>query len=162
MQKFTSGSDGESRVVNGSSTDDERRRHDDAIAATENERLAQSRSSHSLCDANGATWVVIIHKPGPMWSDPKLGFLDQQAIQAHIEHYRQLLARGQLFMGGPFLNDGGGLMILSADAGVAEVAKFAQSDPAVRSGLLHAEVHPWLAFMGHEGSAEGDRNTREQ
>jgi uncharacterized protein YciI len=97
-----------------------------------------------------------------MWSDPALGFLDQLGIQAHVLHYRQLLARGQLFMGGPFLNDGGGLMILSADAGIEEVERFAQADPAVRSGLLHAEVHPWLAFMQREETGQDDGGTRKR
>jgi uncharacterized protein YciI len=116
--------------------------------------------SRSAFDADGETWVAIIHRPGPMWSDPGLGFLDQEGIQAHVQHYRQLLVRGMLFMGGPFLNDGGGLMILSADIGLKEVAEFAQADPAVRSGLLHAEVHPWLAFMGRGISGLGDGDVR--
>ena len=159
MQNSTSEAGSEGSDTKGAESAGKPGRYDDAVAARENGRLRRSQFSRSVFDADGETWVVIIHRPGPMWSDPTLGFLDQQGIQAHIQHYRQLLAHGQLFMGGPFLNDGGGLMILSADATIEQVEQFALADPAVRSGLLHAEVHPWLAFMGRQESGRGDANT---
>ena len=42
---------------------------------------------------------------------------------------------------------GGGMMIPAAGLGEDEIRKFAQDDPAVRSGLLRAEVRPWLIGM---------------
>jgi uncharacterized protein YndB with AHSA1/START domain len=51
-----------------------------------------------------------------------------------------------LVLGGPFLDDAGGLAILRADAAAA--ARMAAADPGVTSGLLTVTVRPWLAAMG--------------
>ena len=55
---------------------------------------------------------------------------------------------GKLELGGPFMDSAaGGMMIPAAGLGEDEIRKFAQDDPAVRSGLLRAEVRPWLIGM---------------
>jgi len=90
---------------------------------------------------------VIVHKPGPNWVAGKSPF-EQPGIQAHIEHYRQLLAQGKLLLGGPFIDAAaGGMMVPEAGLAEQEIVDFAQADPAVRSGLLLVEVRRWLIGM---------------
>jgi uncharacterized protein YciI len=90
---------------------------------------------------------VVLHNPGPQWDKAK-GPFEQPGLQEHINHYRKLLQDGKLELGGPFMDAAaGGMMIPAAGLGEDEIRKFAQDDPAVRSGLLRAEVRPWLIGM---------------
>lgn len=90
---------------------------------------------------------VIVHTPGPTWV-PGKSFFEQPGLQAHVDHYRQLLTQGKLVLGGPFLDGAaGGMMVPAAGLAQKEIEEFAQADPAVRSGLLRAEVRPWLIGM---------------
>lgn len=90
--------------------------------------------------------VVIIHHPGPAWQ-AGVPFKEQSGLQGHIDHYREMLKNGTLQLGGPFLDDSGGMMISIAGASLEELKTFAQGDPAVKSGLLTADVKPWLIGM---------------
>ena len=70
------------------------------------------------------------------------------AGRLHVAHYRQWLDSGRLLLGGPFLDEaGGGMMIATKSVGAGELAEFAAADPAVQSGLLVCEVRPWLVGM---------------
>ena len=90
---------------------------------------------------------IVIHTPGPAWVQGK-NFFEQPGLQAHVEHYAGLLAQGKLAMGGPFFQGpDGGMMIPAAGVSREEIEAFAQADPAVKSGLLKAEVRPWLVGM---------------
>jgi uncharacterized protein YciI len=96
--------------------------------------------------ARDVRWVVL-HLPGPAWQ-PGKGLFEQPGVREHVEHYRKLLAAGKLALGGPHLDArGGGMMIPAAGVPEAEIRQFAAEDPAVRSGLLVAEVRPWLIGM---------------
>ncbi len=90
---------------------------------------------------------VVLHKPGPRWVAGKSPF-EQPGLQAHIDHYRQLLQQGKLVLGGPFMDGAaGGMMLPEAGLSEAEITEFAQADPAVKSGLLLVEVRPWMIGM---------------
>lgn len=90
---------------------------------------------------------VIVHTPGPTWVPGKSPF-EQPGLQAHVDHYKQLQAQGKLVLGGPFLDGAaGGMMVPAAGLAQKEIEDFAQADPAVRGGLLRAEVRPWLIGM---------------
>jgi uncharacterized protein YciI len=90
---------------------------------------------------------VVIHTPGRLWQTDKSPF-EQTGIRDHIEHYRKLLAAGKLELGGPHLDaKGGGMMIPSRNVSEEEIKAFANTDPAVKSGLLVAEIRPWLIGM---------------
>ncbi len=70
---------------------------------------------------------------------------EQDGLQAHVDHYRALLRVGKLVLGGPFLDDdGGGMMVATAEVDAAELAAFAAVDPAVVSGLLTYRIRPCL------------------
>jgi uncharacterized protein YciI len=90
---------------------------------------------------------VVLHAPGPRWK-AGLPFFEQEGVQEHVAHFRQWLAEGKLALGGPFLDEhAGGMMISTEGLGEAQITAFAQADPAVRSGLLQVAVRPWLVGM---------------
>jgi uncharacterized protein YciI len=90
---------------------------------------------------------VVLHSPGPKWLPGKILF-EQAGVREHVEHYRKFLEAGKLALGGPHLDGkAGGMMIPAAGVSEEEVAKYAAEDPAVKSGLLLAEVRPWLIGM---------------
>jgi uncharacterized protein YciI len=97
-------------------------------------------------DAPSDIRVVIIHAPGPAWKTG-VPFRQQVGVQAHVDYYRKALAVGLLSLGGPFLDDTGGMMISKAGAKFDDMREFANSDPAVKSGLLIATVHTWMVAM---------------
>jgi hypothetical protein len=74
---------------------------------------------------------VVLHSPGPKWLPGKTLF-EQPGVLEHVE----------------YLDDkGGGMMIPTAGVSEDEVAKYAADDPAVKSGVLLAEVRPWVIGM---------------
>ncbi|MBQ0958408.1 hypothetical protein KAK06_05505 [Ideonella sp. 4Y11] len=96
--------------------------------------------------ARDQRWVVV-HRPGPAWQSGVSPF-EQPGLDTHIAHYRRWQQEGKLALGGPFMDgSAGGMMIAAAGVPEAEVRAHAQSDPAVQSGLLTAELRPWLIGM---------------
>lgn len=93
---------------------------------------------------------IVIHQPGPQWQYG-LDFREQEGVGQHVQHYLKLHEQGKLELGGPFLlQDAGGMMVATRDVSQAELEAFAASDPAVQAGLLTYEVRPWLTAMEHE------------
>ena len=90
--------------------------------------------------------AVVFHAPGPKWT-PGIPFRQQSGVQAHVEHFRKLNVEKKLFLGGPFLDDTGGMMIAAEGVSPEELRAFAAEDPAVKSGLLTATVKPWMIGM---------------
>ena len=85
--------------------------------------------------------------PGPRWR-AGVSLFEQDGIQGHIDHYRPWLVAGKLELGGPFLDEhAGGMMVPAAGLSEAEVTAFAQADPSVQAGLLRVAVRPWLIGM---------------
>jgi uncharacterized protein YciI len=95
---------------------------------------------------------VIVHRPGPKWQ-PGVNFQEQLGVEQHVGYFSGLLAAGQLFAGGPFIDSTGGMCILSAGLSKEEAEKIAIEDPTVISGLLEAEVRPWFRAMAADASA---------
>ena len=85
---------------------------------------------------------VVLHMPGPCW-DERRSFYDQDGAQEHLAHLARLRRRGVLLFGGPYLDDSGGLVVLQG-LSPDQARQLAYSDPAVRMGLLQADVRPWL------------------
>ncbi|MGE0634744.1 MAG: YciI family protein [Pseudobdellovibrionaceae bacterium] len=89
---------------------------------------------------------VVFHKPGPKWQKG-VDFREQPGVREHVIHYAKIREEGKLFLGGPFLDGSGGMMITSYGISKEEVEKFAAEDPAIKSGLLAYEIKPWLIAM---------------
>ena len=91
--------------------------------------------------------TVVVHQPGPNW---KVGtpLFEQPGLQAHVDYYRKLFDEGKLAAGGPFLDEtSGGMMVPAAGVSEAEIRAFADTDPAVKSGLLKFEIRRWMVAM---------------
>lgn len=94
---------------------------------------------------------IVVHSPGPNWK-PGVPAFEQDGLQLHVGHYATLLKLGKLLMGGPFMDEkSGGIMIAEPAVSEAELRQFAAADPAVKAGLLNFEVRPWLVGLQKEG-----------
>jgi len=93
---------------------------------------------------------VVFHRPGPNWQ-PGADFREQPGVAAHVQHYWKLHEQGKLELGGPFLlQDAGGMMIPTRDVSREEMEAFAAVDPAVQAGLLVYEIRPWYTAMARQ------------
>lgn len=92
-----------------------------------------------------AIYFVLFHTPGPRWQTGA-GFREQPGIGRHVGYMREQMEAGRLAIGGPFLDDSGGMMVLRAGT-AEEAAAIAHADPTVADGLLSVEVKPWMAAM---------------
>jgi len=88
-------------------------------------------------------FYVLFHSPGPGW-DPEKGFEDQAGIYEHVGFLRGLFEDGTLRMGGPFLDNSGGMAVLKVSS-LDEARRIGESDPTVKSGLLTVTPRPWMA-----------------
>lgn len=88
---------------------------------------------------------AICYTRGPKWHVGKSIF--EQPLQEHLAYMKGLRACGSLLLGGPFVDDLGGLVVVSAGS-LAAADHMAAGDPAVREGLMVASVHPWKLLAG--------------
>lgn len=93
---------------------------------------------------------VVFHTPGPKWKHG-VDFREQEGVGEHVRHYLKFHEQGKLELGGPFLlQDMGGMMVATKDVSQQELEAFAADDPTVKTGLLIYEVRPWLTAMHRE------------
>lgn len=69
--------------------------------------------------------------------------MEQAGVMDHAGYLAELAAHGKLMLGGPFLDDTGGMVLLAVES-EEEALRIAAEDPGVISGLLRVEVRPWL------------------
>ncbi len=104
-----------------------------------NKQLADSLKA----DAYGMkNYVMVFLKKGPNRNQDSA---TAQSIQnGHMENIRKLAAEGKLIVAGPFLGNGDlrGIFILNV-ANLEEAKRLTETDPAVKSGRLVMELHPW-------------------
>lgn len=94
-------------------------------------------------DAPPKRYFVLMHAPGPGWDHAK-GFAEQPGVQHHIGYMKPIFDAGKIVLGGPFLDNSGGMMILDV-ATLEEATAIAVADPTVKAGLLMVTVRPWMA-----------------
>lgn len=83
---------------------------------------------------------VLLYRPGPAWLAGRGVF--EQPLAEHLAYMRSLLAQQTLLFGGPFLDDSGGVIGIDA-ASMADALAVRDADPAVRAGVMLADVRPW-------------------
>jgi uncharacterized protein len=69
--------------------------------------------------------------------------------KGHMDHMSEMEKSGYLNVAGPFLDDGiwRGIFIFNT-TDTAMVRKMVEKDPAVKSGRLNFEMHPWMTMQG--------------
>lgn len=88
----------------------------------------------------GKSLFVIEYDPGPEWEEGKPVF--EQDLQAHGGYMFGLQEEGTLLLGGPYLDDTGGLVLMLADD-LDAAKEVLASDPAIEEGVFSGEVHPY-------------------
>ena len=108
---------------------------------------AQEKKGGSMAQdpATPPVYFVLCHSPGAKW-DANRSFQEQPGIGEHVAYMAGLLKKGLIVMGGPFLDNSGGMMV-SRFGTIEEARKAADDDPGVKAGLLNVVVRPWMVPM---------------
>ncbi len=91
--------------------------------------------------------ALVLYRVGPSW-DPQRPLAEQEGVRDHLEYQVARAREGTFELSGPFVDASGhaedlvGLALLTGDD-LEEAQRAAESDPAVRGGLLRAEVLAW-------------------
>jgi uncharacterized protein YciI len=86
---------------------------------------------------------MAILKKGPAWETTKLEERNA-TLQKHVANVISLLDSGKAVIAGPFNDDTAIAGIFIFRVASAEEAKvWVDADPAVKAGLMTAEMHPW-------------------
>jgi uncharacterized protein YciI len=73
---------------------------------------------------------------------------EEARLGEHFDYLERALEDGKLILAGPCLDGEFGVVLFRA-ATDDEASEFVQSDPAVRHGLMTAELHPFrVSLMG--------------
>jgi uncharacterized protein YciI len=89
---------------------------------------------------------VVISSAGPKREHSK-GTREQPLWDEHAAFIDQLVAEGFIFMGGPFPDEGGSMLIVNADD-ENEVREKLKNDPWIKHGVLKLEsVNRWQIFI---------------
>lgn len=81
---------------------------------------------------------VIILRPANEYGNPGTN----ERINEHFEYLKGLLEKGVLTMAGRFSEVLIGLVIIETPS-QEEALRIMKDDPAVKSGVFHAELYPW-------------------
>jgi uncharacterized protein YciI len=93
------------------------------------------------------TYVMAFLKKGP--SRDRSPEEAQSLQRAHLDNISRLAEEGKLILAGPFMSDGDIRGIYVFDVRTVEEAKaLTETDPAVQSGSLVMELHPWYGSAG--------------
>ena len=98
---------------------------------------------------------VVIYRPGPAWRAGRR--VTEQDLGPHREFVRGLFEEGRVALAGAFLDDSGGMAVLSAQDR-AEAERTLASDPAVTSGVMIGELRPYLLLFPPDRTTAGRRS----
>ena len=90
-------------------------------------------------------YYVLMHSPGDNWVQG-VSFREQPGVMEHVQYMASFIEGRKLVIGGPFLDNTGGMMVMQADT-QEEAEKIANADPTVVNKLLKVTVKPWMAAM---------------
>ncbi len=85
---------------------------------------------------------------GPAWTPGDTPEV-RDLVSRHLANIGRMAQAGQLALAGPFMDDGvrrGIYVFFTADT--AEARRWSDTDPAVISGRLRVELHPWMTGRG--------------
>ncbi len=92
-------------------------------------------------------YFFVLMKKGPHRNQDSATAVKIQ--KEHLENINRMAASGKLNVAGPFLDEGEMRGIFIFDSGSEdEVKRMVENDPAVKSGRLIYEIHPWMTEKG--------------
>jgi len=91
------------------------------------------------------TYYVGFLYRGPKWT-PEVTPETTRIQEGHMANIRRMAEAGKLLVAGPFSDDGAlrGMYVFTVGS-MEEAEKLVLTDPAVQSGRLRFELHPWFA-----------------
>ncbi|MBA3868220.1 MAG: hypothetical protein H0X30_03630 [Anaerolineae bacterium] len=102
---------------------------------------------------------VINYTPGAAWIAGQS--ISDQPLMEHSSYLQQLFDEQRLLFAGPFLDNAGGMAIISVQNEV-EAQAIVNCDPAVVNQIFQASLHPWLTlFDSHAGKSLKSRSANE-
>lgn len=92
-------------------------------------------------------YFFVLLKKGANRQQDSLTVIEIQ--KGHLDNIDKLYKQGKIDIAGPFLNDTDwrGLFIFNAES-EEEVRMLLRTDPAISSGRLEYEIHPWYSRKG--------------
>ena len=104
--------------------------------------FAQSAVSHLPDTSKMTTYFLVLLKTGQNRTQDSLSAARIQ--DGHMAHIKQMSLDKKLVLAGPFIDNTAlrGIFVLHVDS-IEEATSLTQQDPAVSSGRLVAEIHPW-------------------
>jgi len=101
-------------------------------------------------DVNGngmKTYYLVFLKKGPNRSQDSVTAAKIQ--EGHMAHLTKMGAEGKMCIAGPLMDDTDirGICVYNVGS-LEEAKKLAEEDPAVISGRLVVEIHPWYSMKG--------------
>jgi uncharacterized protein YciI len=104
---------------------------------------AAAPSAAAAPESQGPPMIYAVRfLPGPKWVQGA-GPFKQPGIAEHIANMGAWEEKRVMWFGGPFMDGTGGLCGIRA-ASTEDAKRLADEDPCVKSGLMVAEVHPWM------------------
>jgi uncharacterized protein len=92
-------------------------------------------------------YFMVFLKKGPHRDQDSV---EVEKIQkSHMENINKLAQTGKLNIAGPFLDDGDlrGIFVFDVPT-LEEAKKLSETDPAIKSGRLSYEIHPFMTQQG--------------
>jgi uncharacterized protein len=89
-------------------------------------------------------YYAFIHSPGPNWLTDQP--ITKQPLTGHFQYMSRLEAEGKLILGGGF-TDGSGAMGVLQVSNLEEACEIIENDPAVKDGIVTAQIHPWYVTV---------------
>ena len=92
-------------------------------------------------------YFMVFLKKGPVRNQDSVEV--EKLQMGHLYNITKLHTEGKLILAGPFLDDGDfrGIFVFDVPT-LEEVKKLVETDPAISSGRLSYEVHPWMTQQG--------------
>jgi uncharacterized protein YciI len=112
---------------------------------------ARGEEKGKMTDPEGnemVTYYLGMLKRGPKWT-PERTPGSAEIQKGHMAHMQKTHAEGKLVVAGPIADDGDlrGILVYKVPT-LDEARALAEADPAVKSGRLSVELHPWMVQKG--------------
>jgi uncharacterized protein YciI len=114
--------------------------------------LTRQVVSLSCRSVDGEGWSIGLVRTGRMW-DANSGLGAQKLVGEHVAYLGRLIDAGKVTQAGSVIGTDEGpaadgliaLIVYAVDA--EQAAALAQSDPAVRGGLIALDIRPWYTAV---------------